>query len=323
MGDIDVEELDFPSAAETDQRALFDLQVAWWSSAMPPRELPEFSGWVRRRLTLDAGWGLPRFAVARENGRIIGYADGYLPTTANTHLVTGTVVVDPRWQRQGIGTTLLRYALRLANRDTAEASWVPRGSEGERWATNRGFTVVTALTVQELVLTDSLPEVGEVPPGYRLAQWTGRAPEALLDAYVDALNATNDQPMGDSTIELVEYTREQVRQEEDDLSTAGVDVWVVLAMHGDEAAGVTVVYRTLSRPSVAHQRNTSVVPAHRGKGLGRLIKAQMLRQLTGIEIIETETNSTNEHMRRINHSLGYTDRLTTVSLSARVADLKL
>ncbi|MDT7786652.1 MAG: mycothiol synthase, partial [Pseudonocardiales bacterium] len=63
--------------------------------------------------------------------------------------------------------------------------------------------------------------------------------------------------------------------------------------------------------------------AHRGKGLGRLVKAHLLHQLNGIEIVETETNSTNEHMRRINHSLGFTDRITTVNLSARVADLVL
>lgn len=323
MGEIHIEELSFASAGEADLRALFDLQVAWWTSALPARELPEFRGWVRRRQTPEAGWGRPRFAVARENGRIVGYADGYLPTTDNAHLVVGHVVVDPQWRGRGIGTALLRYALREANRESAEASWVPGGGEGERWATSRGFVVVNALTLQELVLTDPLPEVGEVPSGYRLAQWTGRTPDELLDAYVDALNAARDQPMGDSSIDLVTYTRERVRREEDDLSAAGVDVWVVLATHGDEAAGVTVLHRTLSRPSVGHQRHTSVLPAHRGKGIGRLIKAHMLRHLTGIEIIETETDSTNEHMRRINHSLGFTDRLTTVGLSARVADLRL
>jgi len=323
MSEIDIEELDFDTAAEADLRALFDLQVAWWTSAMPPRELPAFSGWVRRRRTPETGWGRPRFAVARENGRIVGHADGYLPTTGNTHLVVGIIVVDERWRGRGIGTALLRYALRSANRDTVEASWVPADSKGARWATSRGFTVVSSLTLQELVLTDPLPEVGDVPPGYRLEHWTGRAPEDLLDAFIDALGATNDQPMGDSAIELVTPTREEVRQEEDDLSDAGVDVWVVLALHGDEAAGVTVVHRTLSRPSVGHQRHTAVVAEHRGRGLGRVIKAHMLRRLTGIETVETEIDSTNEHMRRINHSLGFTDRLTTVNLSARVADLKL
>lgn len=224
---------------------------------------------------------------------------------------------------RGIGTELLRHALRAANRDTAGASWIPGDSEGTRWAVRRGFSVDSSLTLQDLVLTDPLPEVGEVPPGHRLAQWTGRTPDDLLDTYVDALNATLDQPMGDSTIELVPFTREQVRQDEDDLLAAGVDVWVVLALHGTEAAAVTVLHRQLSRPSIGHQQHTAVVPAHRGKGLGLLVKAQLLHQLTGIEIIETETNSTNEHMRRINHALGFTDRLTTVNMSARVADLVL
>ncbi|MEU3649681.1 GNAT family N-acetyltransferase [Lentzea sp. NPDC034063] len=323
MGEIHVEELDFVHAVEADQRALFDIQVAWWTNALPTRALPDFSGWVRRRQTLEIGWGRPRFAVARENGRIVGYADGYLPTSDNAHLVAGNVLVDPRWRRRGIGTALLRFALRQANRESAEASWVPEGSVGVRWAINRGFAVASSLTLQELVLTDPLPEVGEVPSGYRLTQWTGRAPDDLLVAYADALNAANDQPMGGSAIELATHTPETVRQEEDALSAAGVDEWVVLATHDGEAAAVTVLQRTLSRPSVGHQRHTSVVPAHRGKGLGRLVKAHQLRQLTGIEIIETETNSTNEHMRRINHSLGFTDRITTVDLSARVADLKL
>lgn len=318
-----VEELDFTGAAVTDQRALFDLQVAWWTSAMPPRELPEFGGWVRRQQAPESGWGRSRWVVARENGRIVGYARGYLPTTDNAHLVAGEVVVGEQWRGRGIGTALLRHALREANRDTAEASWVPGDSEGARWAASRGFAVVSSLTLQDLVLPDPLPDVGEVPSGYRLTQWSGRAPEDLLDAYVDALTTARDQPMGDSSIELPAYTRDLVRQEEDDLSAAGVDVWVVLALHGDEAAGVTVVHRSLSRPFVGHQRHTGVLPTHRGKGLGRLVKAHMLRQLTGIRIVETETDSTNEHMRQINHSLGFTDRLTTVNLSAPVAGLKL
>jgi hypothetical protein len=72
MGETTVEELDFAAASETDQRALFDLQVIWWTSAMPARQLPEFSGWVRRMPTPDPHWGAPRFVVARENGRVVG-----------------------------------------------------------------------------------------------------------------------------------------------------------------------------------------------------------------------------------------------------------
>jgi len=321
MGETDIEELDLASATEDDQRALFDLQTAWWTKAMPPRQLPDFSGWVRRHLMPDGSWGRPRFAVARENGHVVGYAHRFVPEADSTHLVAGNIIVGEQWRGRGIGTALLRHSLRLANRDTATASWIPADSEGARWAARRGFTVVSSLTLQDLVLTDPLPEVGEVPSGYHLAQWTGRAPESLLDAYVAALNTWADQPMGDSTIELTTFTRERVRQEEDELLAGGVDVHVVLALHGTEAAAVTVMHRSFARPSVGHQQHTGVLSAHRGKGLGWLIKARMLHDLTGIEIIETKTNSTNEHMRRINNSLGFTDRLTTVTLSARVADL--
>lgn len=65
-----------------------------------------------------------------------------------------------------------------------------------------------------------------------------------------------------------------------------------------------------------------MLPAHRGKGLGRLIKARMLHELTGVERIFTRTSSENEHMLRVNHSLGYQDLYIYKAVQAKTADLQ-
>lgn len=81
--------------------------------------------------------------------------------------------------------------------------------------------------------------------------------------------------------------------------------------------------RNSAVPEVAEQLHTVVLPAHRGKGLGRLIKARMLHDLSGVETIYTRTSSENEHMLRVNHSLGYTDQYVYQAVQARTADLQL
>ncbi|MGZ3142537.1 hypothetical protein ACVDFE_11180 [Lentzea chajnantorensis] len=66
---------------------------------------------------------------------------------------------------------------------------------------------------------------------------------------------------------------------------------------------------------------TGRVPAHRGKGLGRLMKTRMMRELTGIEVVLTRTSSQNEHMLRVNHALGYRDQFVYLAVQAKIADL--
>jgi mycothiol synthase len=98
--------------------------------------------------------------------------------------------------------------------------------------------------------------------------------------------------------------------------------WTVLLLHHGKAAGVTVVELDPAVPTVAAQLHTVVLPAHRGKGFGRLIKARMLHNLTGVEQVYTRTSTENEHMIRVNHSLGYVDTFTYMGVQAKTADLR-
>ncbi|WP_167969303.1 GNAT family N-acetyltransferase [Lentzea indica] len=316
-----IEHLDFAQASDEDRRGLYEVVAAWAVEDTPGKKKPPYAACVARWETRDElGFEPPRFVVAREDGKIVGYAQVQVSEAeANAHLTIATVVVLPEHRRRGIGTALLRAMPSLMNGQTVIESWsVIKGNPGEQFAAARGFRVITSMTRQRLALTE-LPEVGEPPPGYELVTWKGAAPDEFVEAYVEGLNAIADAPFGETTFDHAHNTVESIRREE---AEADADRWVVLLLHKGDVAGVTVVERDSTVPTVAEQFHTVVLPAHRGKGLGRLIKARMLHNLSGVETIYTRTSSQNEHMLRVNHSLGYTDTYTYMAVQAKIADLQ-
>jgi GNAT superfamily N-acetyltransferase len=64
------------------------------------------------------------------------------------------------------------------------------------------------------------------------------------------------------------------------------------------------------RPDWGYQRDTAVPAAHRGRGLGRCVKACMVRWLLAehpaLEWISTTTGADNAHMIRVNRAVGFT-----------------
>lgn len=309
-----VEELDLTRASEEDRHGLCDVRTAWTAVTALPYEAC-IARWLVRD---ELGFEPPRFAVARESGRIVGYAQVKVSEAeGNADLAIATIVVLPQHRRRGIGSALLRAVPSLSNGRTVVESWsVVKGTAADHFAAAHGFRVVTSMTRQRLALTD-LPEAGELPPGYRMVRWKGTTPDEFIEAYVDGLNAVAGAPFGESTIDHAYNTVESVRQDD---AEAVAERWVILLLHQDEVAGVTVVERDSAASATAEQLHTAVLPAHRGKGLGRLIKARMLHDLTGVEEIFTRTSTENEHMLRVNHSLGYTDQYTYMAVQKKIAD---
>jgi mycothiol synthase len=167
-----------------------------------------------------------------------------------------------------------------------------------------------------------------VPPGYRLAQWTSRSPDDLIEAYSDARNAIYDAPVGEQTVPLRRWTPELTREAEQDFLDRGAEQRVVVAVHeaSGSVAGMTELELHGERPRKAFQRDTSVVPAHRGRGLGRCMKAHMIRWVRSerpvLEEIATGTAAANVHMARVNHSIGYVTVSDMIAVSAPVAELR-
>jgi len=312
-----VEEFDFAHAPEHERRGLYQVLAA--SEAEELREAAPYEAQVTVwQSPNDLGFGPARFAVAREGEQIAGYVSARVTEeAANDHIALVYLVVLPEFRRRGLGTALLSALPSLMPGRTVAECWnVYEGSAGEHFATARGWRVVTSMTRQRLDIAE-LPEIGSVPEGYELVTWTGRTPDEFAQACVDGLNAMADAPFGDTALDSAGYTVDRLRREESNVLDAGGDRWVVLALRGREIAGLTIVERGPGDPTTAEQLHTVVVPAHRGRGLGMVLKTRMLHELTGVEVIFTRTSSGNEHMLRVNHALGYRDLYTYLAVQAK------
>lgn len=321
-----IEEFDFGGAQEEERRDLFALAQACFDHDAPDgSEMGPYEGWVASRQMPQLGFDPPRTLVARLDGQLVGGANvRFSPQPENSHIALYGMSVHPRHRRRGIGKALLRAALPLMDGKTViETRVVYHGSGGQHFATALGFRTGITWTVQRQDVTER-PAVPAIPAGYELVTWSGPVPEERISSYLDGLRMMADAPYDDMAVDTLHHTEERVRKEHAEFLGAGGDIWVVMAVRGDEVAGFTEMRRFRGEPDIGFQWDTVVTRPHRGRALGRLLKLHMLQQLPAeITRVETQTNATNEHMRRVNHSLGYVDFFTYSTVNIKIADLKL
>jgi GNAT superfamily N-acetyltransferase len=253
--------------------------------------------------------------TARADGRLVGLALAQLPVDGNEHLGVVRLLVHPQLRRRGIGSTLLRVAaaaLRERGRQVVEILQVETNSPGARFAAALGFRTVQTLVFQSLELSEVDPAIWDVEPpaGYRLVRWTGHAPDELVESYARARRAMADAPPGESAFRIPDWTVERVRRMEAGYREHGIERRVVVAVHAEgDVVGVTELDLQPLRPDMAAQRDTAVLAAHRGHGLGQAMKAAMLRWITadrpGLKRVWTSTAAANHHMADVNHRLGF------------------
>ncbi|MEV6603802.1 GNAT family N-acetyltransferase [Kutzneria sp. NPDC051319] len=253
--------------------------------------------------------------TARVDGRLVGALAAQLPVDGNEHLGMVRLVVHPELRRHGIGTLLLHTAaaaLRDRGRVTVEVSRVESNSPGDRFATALGFRTATRSIFQLLEFAEVDPDIWDVPTplGYRLVRWIGQAPEHLVESYARARHAIGDAPPGGSAWRTPTWTVDRVRRLEAAYREHGVERRVVAAVDttGD-VVGLTELDLQPLRPDLAAQRDTAVLAAHRGHGLGQAMKAAMLRWITAdnpsLRRVWTSTATANQYMADVNHRLGF------------------
>jgi RimJ/RimL family protein N-acetyltransferase len=295
----------------------FAVRLASSVETRPLDPAPTFESVVDRITRPPAAARRVQHWVARDGAAIVGLAQLVLPDGENAGVGFVAVDVAREYRQRGIGSALLRGAARTVaaeGRPLVMAEGVIAETTGAAWARSRGFVLAQSTVLQSLRLPHAASArwPTDVPSGYRLVQWTARAPEDLVSSYALAKRAIADAPTGDLAIEFPDWTVARVREREESLRERGGEGRVVVAIQEQTGAvvGLTEIERFDRAPTQAMQQDTVVVPEHRGHGLGLAMKARMLEWLTAerpeIELVRTSTAAGNEHMIRVNQKLGFT-----------------
>lgn len=148
------------------------------------------------------------------------------------------------------------------------------------------------------------------PSDLQLVHWSRRCPEEWIRAQVATANAMNDAPTDDLDMADTVVDAAMVRTEIEARNARGLEYQGVLAVTADgEAAGTTEVFVNRHRPAASWQWSTVVLPAHRGRRIGRWLKAAMWQRLRatepGVTGLQTGNAASNAHMLAINTEMGF------------------
>lgn len=268
--------------------------------------------------------------------KVLGYALLELPLLDNPHLVMLDVRVDVGRRREGVATALIRLAAqaaKLGGRRTVLIEALDATPGDATCAALGGHSALgsTASTLWlsrlDRTLVDRwIDRHSERAAGYSLVRWIGACPEELLKPFAELRQAMETAPKGDLDF-TVEWSPASIRAAEDAHARCHRRN-LVLCARDDESADLVALTDVLvpaGRRTLAFQEDTVVRPDHRNRGLGRWVKAEMLRWLADeepqLEQLVTWNATENAAMRGINTELGFVAGDTWTEWQFTVDDL--
>lgn len=262
--------------------------------------------------------------VARIDGEPVGDVSYDLEDDDENRHIAGTdwLAVVPAHRRTGVADALLRESLDVLAEDGRTSlllySYLAEPDVGRIYAERLGLVEKTEERCSRLRMEDLaedlvdgwLAEGRARDDGYRLVQFGARCPDDLLDAYVEAIAAMEDAPTDDLEWTPPPIDHAVTRSREETWTHKDLVVARSLVLDPDgRGAGVSELFVSRHRPTLAWQGDTGVVAAHRGRGLGRWLKAENLRYAQrlspGFEVVETYNAQSNPWMLDINVAMGF------------------
>ena len=299
----------------------------------PPVPLAEVLG------ELTVPWPRHRYWtwVARIDGHLVGRLSASIDDRPANRGFTEVEYLDvhPDARRHGAATALVRKALPvLAEAGATSIMAWPGTEEGLALSERIGLPPRQEERRSRLLVSDVDPAQQhqwiEAPAarsaGYDVVSFAGPVPDEFVAAWAAAADAMSDAPLDDLHWKHEPVTPEWVRGVEAMHAARGVARFGSLALSSDgEAAGMTLILVRPDRAQLAHQEDTAVVPAHRGHGLGRWLKAANLAALREampeVEIVQTFNAESNGPMLDINVAMGFRPNRTFMACQASVSEV--
>ncbi|WP_156761937.1 GNAT family N-acetyltransferase [Microbacterium karelineae] len=147
---------------------------------------------------------------------------------------------------------------------------------------------------------------------YETVWWSDRAPDAYIDGYAAAIaRMGTDVPSGDHDWEPEVWDAERIRAREDRAASTGQLWGVTIVVH--RPTGVVAAFNELvlspDRAKPTENYGTLVVPEHRGRRLGTIVKCLGLLRWREVApdspAVVTFNAEENRHMLDVNEAVGF------------------
>ncbi|WP_238176856.1 GNAT family N-acetyltransferase [Kribbella albertanoniae] len=236
--------------------------------------------------------------VAVTDSEIVGYGNIYLPAPdAVAPRVRITVQVLPSHRGQGIGSALLEHITTQSAEAGAARLLVVASDDSRSFATKHGFTIGRELSHSQAELS-AVPAAPPVPDGLQVVDYNAVQPGQIWQATVAVAHG---DPSGLSSAPpydewfAVEWNHPELRR---DLSIA--------VLEDDEVLAFSTTTADPAR-KVTWSALTGTIPAARGRGLAKLVKAVALGRArdAGLARAYTGNDAGNKPMLAVNEWLGY------------------
>jgi GNAT superfamily N-acetyltransferase len=262
------------------------------------------------------------FLAAYDDDRIVGTADLGLSLQDNLRVGGVEINVEPGHRRRGIGRAL--YA-ELEARALGEGRSTLVGESHLVGADHPSIPFAEALGFAAVHIEDhfvcDLPRspqdvarlnqaIGGRAGDYDVVTWAKSCPSEFVDAFCSMKSQmTADVPLGEIDYEPVVFDEARLRSQESRTALGYLQI-VAAARHrgGGEFAGYSIVLLDHS-DELVWQDDTLVMPAHRGRRLGLLLKLATLeliqRDHPERTALHTWSAVENDPMQRTNREFGY------------------
>lgn len=319
---VEIREHDVRTAPDDVLAALHDIYAAFEVESRPDVPPTPFAVHV-------AEWrNAPNFREERNwaawtGDTVIGVSGTEIERTGdNEHIVWVWLVVRPEHRRRGLARALLRPVVDHA---TAEARHTVMGGSwaqvpvGEAFARRLGAEKGLVERESELAVADLdralmgrwIDEGPVRAPDYDLVWADDRIPPELEEPFCRLFDVTNTAPRDTLDMDDEHLTVEQLREHQDARQRRGAQQITCIARHvpSGELAGFTDVFWHPDEPGKVQQGWTAVHPDHRGRALGKWLKAAMAERLLerwpAADRIVTGNAYSNDAMIGINDEMGF------------------